>query len=220
MAEPSGTLLFASKFTTGPLDLETTWFLEGKGTAEIRRGQLALREAPESKGLVLWLRRDIPDDVALEFDVSFSNNRGIGVFFLAARGLNGEDILTDQPPRTGAYGEYTRGQINCYGASVHRFFPDGRQNDGCNLRRNAGFHIVHHSENDPITDAGTVHHVAIRKTGARIRMWVDDQILHDWTDDGTHGVPLGSGKIGFRIRGDVSCTMVLDNLTVRALAGT
>jgi hypothetical protein len=217
MTDTPGTLLYASDFSTPTLDLERTWFLEGKGTAEIQEGQLALREDPESKGLVLWLRKDVPDSMSLEFDVSFSNNRGIGVFFLAAQGLDGEDILTEQPARTGAYGEYTKGNMNCYGASVHRFFPDGRQNDGCNLRRNAGFHIVHHSEYDPVTVAGRMYHVAIRKTGARIQMWVDGQLLHDWTDDGTHGPALRGGKIGFRVRGDTSCTMMLDNIVVRAL---
>jgi hypothetical protein len=62
-----------------------------------------------------------------------------------------------------------------------------------------------------------MYHVAIRKTGARIQMWVDGQLLHDWTDDGTHGPALRGGKIGFRVRGDTSCTMMLDNIVVRAL---
>ena len=217
MASVKKQVHFESDFERTGLDLQETWHLEGEGTAEVVDGMLVLYEATESEGLVLWLRQDIPSDMELSFDVAFSNNRGIGVFFLAARGTGGQDILEEMPGRKGAYGEYTRGEINCYGVSLHRFYPDGRHNEGCNLRRNSGFHIVHHAEEDPIMEADSEHHVRILKTGARIQMWVDGKVLHDWTDDSAHGKPLGGGKIGLRSRGDASCKMQIANLTVHAV---
>lgn len=45
----------------------------------------------------MWARQDLPSDMRLQFDLSFINNRGIGVFFVGARGIEGEDILNDLP---------------------------------------------------------------------------------------------------------------------------
>ena len=89
-------ILFEDNFSGNALDLEQTWKLEGAGEARLERGSLALQEDSESQGVVLWARRDFPSDLCVEFDLSFSNNRGIGVFFLAAIGTEGEDIRTTQ----------------------------------------------------------------------------------------------------------------------------
>ncbi|MCK5803987.1 MAG: DUF1961 family protein [Lentisphaeria bacterium] len=210
-----GKTLFTADFGDGASVLGDGWFLEGKGTADIQDGKLALQENGE--GIVLWLKQDFPSDMRLEFDLTFGNDRGIGVFFFAARGGGGEDILQAVPPRDGAYGQYTRGALDCYGLSLHRFYPDGRHNAGSNLRRNSGFHLVNHVEPDPVQETGKTYRVQIEKQGARIRVWTDGALTHDWTDDGSFGAPLEGGKIGFRLRSDPSCIMYLDNITVVTL---
>ena len=207
-------ILFEDNFSGNALDLEQTWKLEGAGEARLERGSLALQEDSESQGVVLWARRDFPSDLCVEFDLSFSNNRGIGVFFLAAIGTEGEDILKDQPERTGAYPEYTSGDIHCYSFSVHRYFPDGRHNEGTNIRRNSGFHLVNHVEPDPVLEAERTYRMKAVKQGPRLRVWVDGQPVHDWTDSGEHGEALNGGKVGFRLRGDHSCVMYLKNLQI------
>jgi hypothetical protein len=182
--------------------------------ARIEEGRLALQEDPDGKGVVLWLRQDMPADVRVEFELAFSNNRGIGVFFLAAKGTEGEDILEELPKRTGAYPEYTSGRINCYGVSVHRFFPSGEHNEGSNIRRNAGFHLVHHVEPDPVMESGRAYGLVIEKRGARLRTWAEGELIHDWTDEGEHGEPYADGKVGFRLRGHSSCVMYLDDIRI------
>ena len=206
---------FRAEFSSGQLDLSETWHLEGEGRAWVDNGRLAVRD--EADGVVLWIKRNFPDGVRLRFDLAFSNNRGLGVFFIAAKGTQGEDVLSGLPERTGKYGEYTKGQINCYGFSLHRFFPDGRHNPGINLRKNRGFHIVSHAEPDPMKDSDKSHSVVIEKQGNRIQMRVDGDLVHDWEDEGEHGKALTDGKIGFRLRGDPTCRMYLDNIEIDPL---
>ena len=208
-------VLFQTSFNESALDLTRIWHLEGQGKAQIDNGRLALQDTGE--GIVLWLRKDFPSDLKLQFDMSFNNNRGIGVFFISAKGVKGEDILEDLPKRNGSYPQYTKGSINCYGFSLHRFFPDGRHNAGINIRKNSGFHIVNHVEPDPVVNYNQTYHVIIEKIGGWLRLWVDGDPVHDWKDDGRHGPALKEGKIGFRIRGHSSCIMYLDNIVINSL---
>ena len=99
---------FQARFSGPQLDLTRIWQVEGQGKAQIESGRLALQDA--GVGVVLWTRQDFPSAIRLRFDLSFNNNRGIGVFFVAAKGVEGEDILKDLPERTGAYGQYTKGK--------------------------------------------------------------------------------------------------------------
>jgi len=204
--------LLHADFEGTALDLTRTWYFEGQGIAQIDNGKLALQDT--GVGVVLWTRQDFPSDMRLQFDLSFSNNQGIGVFFIAAHGMKGEDILSDQPERDGAYDLYTKGDINCYGISLHRFFPDGRHNPGTNIRKNSGFHLANHVEPDPIMNSNQTYRVHIEKDGGHLRLWVDGNLVHDWVDDGSFNAVLGGGKIGFRIRGHRSCIMHLDNIVI------
>lgn len=208
-------LLFETTFDEDQLDLDSTWHLEGTGQTAIHDGTLTLREDPEGVGVVLWLRKDWPNDFHLAFDLSFSNNQGIGVFFFAATGADGSDALTGTQPRTGNYDEYIHGDLHCYGMSLHRYWPDGRNNPGANLRRHPGFHLLSQAMPDPALEAERTYRIEIVKTGPRIRIFVDHKKIHDVVDDGALGPPLQSGKIGFRLRGHHSCIMRLDNITIR-----
>ncbi len=213
-ATKKDSVLFQTSFTESEINLTHIWYLEGQGKAEIDNGRLALQDTGE--GLVLWLRKDFPSEMTLQFDLSFNNNRGIGVFFIAAKGINGEDILEGLQKRNGSYGQYTQGSINCYGFSLHRFFPDGRHNAGSNIRKNRGFHLINHVEPDPVINDNQTYHVKIEKIGGRLRLWVDGDLIHDWKDDDKHGAILNEGKIGFRLRGDPTCIMYLDNIATNS----
>ena len=206
------TVSFEANFSEAQHELTHAWHLEGHGNAQFNNGKLALQDTGE--GVVLWIKKDFPPELMLQFDLSFSNNRGIGVFFISAKGVEGEDILDALPERDGKYGHYTSGKINCYGFSLHRYFPDGRHNAGSNTRKNSGFHLVNHAEPDPVIKDNQTYHVRIEKNGGWLRLWVDGNLIHDWKDDGTHGAILKDGKVGFRLRGHSSCTMYLDNITI------
>ncbi len=208
-------VLLQTSFSESQLDLTRMWHLEGQGSAQIEEGRLALKDA--GAGVVMWAKPDFPSDMRLQFDLSFSDNRGIGVFFIAARGVNGEDILKDLPKRNGKYKQYTKSKINCYGFSLHRFFPDGKHNAGTNLRKNNGFHLVNHVVPDPVMKANQTYRIIIEKDVGHLRLWVNGNLIHDWKDHGIRDAVLQGGKIGFRIRGHHSSTMYLDNIVINTL---
>jgi hypothetical protein len=203
--------LFDETFDEGTLPLDTVWKLEGTGKAWIGDGRLQIREDSNGVGVVLWLREIWPADVALSFDVSFSNNRGIGVFFIATTGPT--------EGRTGEYEEYIRGELDSYSFSFHRYFPDGRNNPGANARRNSGFHLLSQADPDPMLEAERTYRLEITKQGARLLAKVDGRVVHDVVDHGEFGAPLGEGRIGFRLRGDHSCVMSIDNVHIAAVDG-
>jgi hypothetical protein len=212
---PAPASQYRTNFDNQALDMDDIWRLEGTGTATIEDGHLVLQEDSGGVGVVLWTQADWPADVEFSFDLSFGNNRGIGVFFFAARGTQGEDLFDTPTPRTGEYEEYIRGEIDAYSLSMHRYFPDGKNNPGSNLRRNAGFNLLQTATPDPVLEANRDYHVVVRKEGGAIRVEVDGEVTHDYVDED----PLGSGKIGFRLRGNQSCRMSIDNLAIRGLTG-
>ena len=201
--------LLVADFEQPSARLPQGWILEGSGVARIADGALQLRETPDGVGAVLWTEADWPQNIRLSFEVSFSNNQGIGVVFIAAKAADGGDALRDTPKRTGAYDEYIRGKLHSYSLSLHRYWPDGRNNPGSNLRRNSGFHLLSQALPDPCLEANRRYHVEITKKGAHLIVKVDGKTIHEVEDDGAHGPAHGSGKIGFRIRGDASCIMSL-----------
>jgi hypothetical protein len=206
LSMPLDTTLFQTTFDQEHLDLEHTWLVEGTGRAWIEDGRMYVQEDSNGIGVVAWLRQTFPDRMQLEFDVEFSNNRCIGVFFIAASGFQGK--------RTGDYEEYIRGDLDSYGFSFHRYFPDGRNNPGANARRNSGFHLLSQAMPDPMLEDGKSYSVQITKDGGHLTARVDGNLVHDVTDDGSNGPPHGAGRIGFRLRGHESCVMSLDDIRI------
>ncbi|NNE36639.1 MAG: DUF1961 family protein, partial [Rhodothermales bacterium] len=140
------------------------------------------------------------------------------VIFFAATGPDGKDLF-ESTARTGAYDEYIRGEVNGYSLSLHRYWPDGRNNPGSNLRRNSGFHLLSQRMPDPALDADRNYKLNIRKRGPRISVSVDGELVHDVSDDGVHGAHWESGKIGFRLRGHESCVMTVGAITIAGFDG-
>ena len=206
MTSSPDSTLFSETFDDGTLDVDTVWSVEGTGSAWVEEGRMHLREDPDGIGVVAWLRETWPADIDLSFDVEFSNNRCIGVFFIAATG--------PESGRTGDYDEYIRGELDSYSFSFHRYFPDGRNNPGANARRNSGFHLLNAAMPDPMLEAGRRYKIDIAKTGGRLVAHVDGELVHDVTDTGQFGEPHGAGRIGFRLRGDASCVMSIDNVQI------
>ncbi len=212
-AQPLGTLdadawrgetLFANPLDTP--EAVAGWRMEGPGAVSFHDGWMRMRSLePEGEGkeghIVHWCDRDLPADFLLEFDVRILGPRGLNILFFCAKGRNGEDVLDPSlKPRTGIFGHYTNGDIDCYHVSYYAHTPNaagGRTTS--NLRKNHGFYLV---DNGPIgipPASGAIHHVTLLKRGGAIRLGVDGRRVIDWHDDGRHyGPVLGAGKIAFR----------------------
>ncbi len=181
------------------------WRMEGPGAVAFEDGWMQMRsttpDAPGKKGhIVYWCDRLLPADFLLEFECKVLSEYGLNIVFFCARGRNGEDVFDPKlSERTGIFGHYTMGDIDCYHVS---YFAQAAHAPGrvtSNLRKNHGFYLV---DNGPIGIPGgstAVHAVAVLKQGGRLRVAVDGRVVIDWFDDGAHyGPVLGAGMFALR----------------------
>jgi len=190
-----GKLIFEEDFSRGLAN----WQPEGPNLVEVVDGRLHVKTTMATRsGQFVWLRRDLPADFRVEYDLTPVSSSGFFLIFFCARGVNGEDILGEklfkQYRQLRDFKKYTIGPINCYHISYRR-----NRMANCNLRKNTGKHLLKQSRIDMVLPAGKTAHVALTKRGGRIRLVVNGKVFMDYTDDGRiNGGVYGRGKIGLR----------------------
>lgn len=182
--------------------------LEGDAAVTFPLGRMRMEnlrdpEEGQKANFVFWCPRDMPDNILVSWDFWPIREPGLAMTFFAAKGLNGEDVLSGGlKPRDGQYGQYNHGDFNTLHLSYfRRRQPSERVLHTCNLRKSYGFHLVAQGA-DPIPAVSQVappYHIKLLKAGPLVRFWINDIPLLRWEDDGeTHGAVLTDGKIGFR----------------------
>lgn len=175
------------------------WVSEGPNTAEIKDGKLTIKTTDAAtSGQYLWFKKDLPADFRLEFDFTPKSPSGFFLLFFCARGVEGDDILGDklmkEYKKETDFKKYTIGPVNCYHISYRR-----NTKADCNLRKNAGKHLLSNSKVEQVIPADKTAHVVLTKQAGRITLTVDGVPFMDYTDDGKiNGGVYGSGKFGFR----------------------
>src|SRR5688572_23731796 len=97
--------------------------LEGQADMRIHDGTMRLASvADEALGqaanYVYWCPQELPSDVWLEWEFWPETERGLCMFFLSARGRDGEDLFDPAlPARTGVYRQYHSGAIDAFHVS-------------------------------------------------------------------------------------------------------
>ena len=191
--------VFEDRFET---DL-SNWQAEGPHEVKLRGGKLHVRtswakEPKDRSGQFVWLKRELPADFRVEYDVTPLSASGFFLIFFCARGAEGEDILGEklfkQYTELRDFEKYTVGPVNCYHISYRR-----NEVADCNLRKNTGKHLVSTSRLDAVLPRGRSAHVVLTKVGGHITLVVDGRTFMDWTDDGSlNGGVYGAGKLGLR----------------------
>ncbi len=160
-------------------------------------------EEGQKANYVFWCKEEFPKDVQIEWDFKPVKEPGLAMIFLAAKGINGEDLFDEKlAKRTGEYPQYHHGDINAFHISYfRRKEPDERQFHTCNLRKSYGFYLVTQGA-DPIpdvADAKDFYHLKVVKKANSVSFHVNDLKVFEFIDDGkTYGPLLSGGKIGFR----------------------
>jgi hypothetical protein len=210
---PGGAVLFQEEFKN--LD---RWHLEGlKDGASVADGELRLdcKSKMGQHGVMAFCRQDFPDNIAIEYDLFVEQHNGLFITFIAMTGLNGEDAITQAPPRTGVFEDYYSG-TRSYHVSVCRYEDDSTHTGVSNWRRNPGLHLMV-SGKDWSTEAGKRYHVRITKRGPHCRVEVDGKLGAEFTDPQTLPGPLpAGGKFGFRAIG-AKAVFRVSNVRVTAL---
>ena len=197
-----GKLIYENPLSS-PLDIKG-WPVEGPANIHFQGGGMQVRserpDGPEGH-LVLWCPTIFPDRFLAEWDFELLEPNGLSIVFFAAAGRDGHDLFSPElAPRTGVFGQYVNGDINCYHVSYFASTPTVPR-AVANLRKNAGFYLL---SNGPVgvprSDATSrVHHAILRKAGGRIQMAVNGRTIIDFVDDGKRaGQAWTEGRIGLR----------------------
>jgi len=218
LIEPQGEVLFQDDFTTG-LD---HWHHEGAGRIHVPEPGTLRIECIGSRqggaGCQAFCRRDFPDGIAVEYDLLVERSNGLVITFVAMRGLEGEDMIEDLPPRPGVFADYTGAdaRMRSYHVSVSRYNDAGEHTGVSNWRRNPGLHLAGQGD-DLCKEIGRRYSVRIVKDGPHCQLGVDGRLAHEFTDPDElpDEIPSG-GKVGFRAIGSEVIAEIGD-FRVRAL---
>lgn len=185
------------------------WHHEGIGKFEaIAGGGMKLHCLGSKQGeeaCMAFFRQDLPDQIAIEYDIVVHGHGGLVINYLAIRGLNGEDMIADRermPPRRGVMSDYWAVQwgLQSYHMSFSRFDDDGTHTQTSNWRRNPGCLLVGHGI-DPVQEIGRSYHMRITKDIGHCQLYCDGRFAHAFVDrDASRPIP-DAGKFGFRLIG-------------------
>lgn len=177
------------------------WQMEGPGAVRFEDGWMQMSSPNEAMHHVYWCPERFPKDFVAQWEAqNLETDAGLCIIFFAAAGRGGESIFAEElSERDGTFGHYTRGDIRCYHASYYANAAHNPDREQTNLRKNPGFHLVMEGQEGIPTESRAAHKITLAKVGPRIRLWVDDRMVIDWTDQGETGGPAhGDGYIGFR----------------------
>ncbi len=179
----------------------TGWRMEGAGQVEFSKGWMKMFSPNEKGHHVFWCPHEFPEIFIAEWEVqNLHTEAGLCIVFLAAKGLNAEDIFDSLlPKRNGTFKEYTNGAINNYHISYYANSKDHPGRETTHLRKNKGFHLVQEKEPGIPLRSQAIYKIQLVKFEGRIQLFIDGRKAIDWVDDGQKfGKILQGGKIGFR----------------------
>lgn len=203
LPEP-GRLLYQASFQQP--ESVSDWVMEGPGEISFKQGWMEMRSPGEQGHHVFWCPEDFPDSFIARWEAqSLDPEAGLVIVFFAATGEDGQDIFAPElPERDGTFTQYTEGKIKSYHIS---YYANAAHNPGrghANLRKNNTFSLLQKGEIGISADSMRKHEITLVKEGPRLRLYVDQRKVIDYTDDtpvvdGTDtGDALHGGKIGFR----------------------
>jgi len=194
----------------------TAWHHEGVGEIAPAPGGMRMHcfgSKQGAEGCMAFFRPTLPDQIAVEYDITVRSHGGLVINYLAIRGLHGEDMIDDRaqlPPRAGVMRDYWAAEkgLQSYHVSFSRFGDDGVHTDTSNWRRNPGLLLIGHGI-DPVQEIGRQYHIRITKDYGHCQFYADDTFAHAFVDhDASRPIP-DYGKFGFRLIGsDVAADIV------------
>jgi hypothetical protein len=194
-------VLFRSNNLSSAAEL-ARWIMEGPGEMTFENGWMQMRSPEETGHHVLWCPEDFPGSFIAEWEVqNLKPEAGLCIVFFAAKGDRGEDIFDPSlPRRDGAFSWYIRDRLNSYHISYYANTPMRPDRGGANLRKNNDFNLVQEGAEGIPAASTAVHQIKLIKEGPRIRMFIDDRKIIDWTDteENEPRPYYTAGKIGLR----------------------
>jgi hypothetical protein len=196
-----GKTLFEDNFAN--LD---NWHHEGGGNLSQPEANLMQLNCIGSKqgkaGCMSFCKKDFPDNVCIEYDMRVVTSKGLLITFIASKGRNGEDMITELPAREGIFADYIfNPKMRSYHLSVSRYNDKGEHTGVSNWRRNPGIFMMGQQE-DLCKKINNWYHIAIIKKGGLLQLAVDGKLAGGFIDpDEIPELIPSDGKVGFRAIG-------------------
>jgi hypothetical protein len=175
--------------------------MEGPGELSFKDGWMEMHAPGEKWDHVYWCPQDFPASFIAEWEVqNLDTSKGLVIVFFAARGTRGEDIFDPaMPKRDGTFKYYNKGAIGCYHISYYSNNPKNPDRGDSHLRKDPPDLLLTSGREGIATGSSSIHQVRLVKDQGHITMYIDGDIIIDYTDDGKkYGPAYTSGKIGFR----------------------
>jgi len=177
------------------------WIMEGPGQLEFTNGWMEMRSPNEEMHHVYWCPETLPPSFMAQWEMqNLHLEAGLCIVFFAATGLDDKDVMDSSlPRRDGTFSQYNNGSLQNYHISYYAHNPKLPARPVARLRRNPGKNILSEGQPGIHHESDRVHKITLIKDDAHIRLFVDDRVIIDWTDNGKiNGPPLGSGRISLR----------------------
>lgn len=201
-----GQLLHQDDFSAG----FGRWHHEGIGQiAPAPGGGMRLHclgSAQGQQACMAFFTPNLPDRIAVTYDLIVRSHGGLIINYIAIRGLAGEDLVADRdklPHRSGVMADYFsrhRG-LQSFHISISRFNDKGQHTGTCNIRRNPGSLLVAHGM-DMVKELHRTYRITLMKDAGHLQLLVDDQHVLGVVDRDVSRYPIpDTGKFGFRLIG-------------------
>jgi hypothetical protein len=157
--------------------------------------------AKESR-MYLWSPRSYEGDLAVQFQFRPERNFGLALLVLQATGMQREDIIDDQPPRTtGSMSTIIGDRIRNYHWEFFRRTGDVRADVGSQVLMKNPWNWGLGSAALPAIETDRWHTLLFVQEGSRLRCGIDGRWVIDATDSPTMstGPVFNSGRIGLRL---------------------
>lgn len=163
-----------------------------------KAGRMHVVTRDTDNGVMIWLKKELPEDFIFEFDVTPHSESGFFLIFFNTQHKDGKDILeeavlNDKSAPT-LFKKYTNSDINGYHISFRR-----NEVADCNLRKNSGMALLKKHILPDLLKKDEMHHLSLTRKAGRIKLTVGDNVFMDCEDDGEkNGAIWRKGRIGFR----------------------
>jgi len=198
-AQNKGSLVYDNSLSNASSLSE--WVMEGPGSVSFEDEWMRVHSPQQVGHHVYWCPQLFPNNFVAEWEVKSNNpEAGLCIVFFAAKGLNNESVLSKKlKSRNGTFKQYTKGDIQNYHISYYANTPTQKDRPFAHLRKNPGFRKVYVGKAGIPANSVAIHHVKLIKNDGHIELFIDNESVIDWHDDGEkHGAILNDGYIGFR----------------------
>lgn len=168
-----------------------TWTGYGQGVVRYQNRMLFLKEAEDSKGVGVVSPEAYGENVVVRYELMPMNPASVCVAVLSASDDGESGKLTIPEGYDGSIGLWL-GESHNYFFAFHNMAHDRAPF----LVRSAGGGQIAEAE-DNVMRTGVFHTVEVGREGGKLWLSVDGERLFEGED----ADPLGSGHVGFRIRG-------------------